>query len=350
MAPGPSEPPDPPEHPGPPEQPLLQLDPSLQKHNDLEVQDDPEQPTEIKEPKNKYLFFNLSNKMIQESKKPFECFEFSKGYKSGLVATATAIGILVVISFGLTPAESKVKGCAYRDLNGVTQDEPCARIEYPCIKHHNGSRAKCPASLLHYNCKSQRKEERQIMYCPYGPEGCTDHLDDCEPCCGSDGCGSSVPKCSEAFPKDTRNKKPTVKVKILMKASNREKSGHDHQAPTVRITYNGENCTLNNMPEMAASATRDPEWIILDSFETLGDCSALDVREPLVKGREEPSEQEVIVQMKLPSNSPVTISSVKLIDGENAGRCWKSTWTGEKWNQQNNVYIQGSPVKFDQMC
>ena len=54
--------------------------------------------------------------------------------------------------------------------------------------------------------------------------------------------------------------------------------------------------------------------------------------------------------MKLPLNSPVTISSVKLMDNKDDGRCWKSTWTGEKWNRQNNVYIQGSPVKYYQMC
>ena len=186
------------------------------------------------------------------------------------------------------------------------------------------------------------------MYCPYGPEGCTDPLDDCEPCCGSDGCGSSVPKCSEAFPKSTRSEEPTVRVNILMKASNRERTSDGHQAPTVHITFEGEMCTLNNLPAMAASATRDLEWIVLDSFETLGDCSTLDVSEP--GGKERSSEQSVTVQMKLPSNSLVTIASVKLIDGKDDGRCWKSTWTEEKWNQQNNVYIEGSPVKFDQMC
>jgi len=316
----------------------------LQQSNDLEAQDG--HSNEIKQTYNPNSTFQFSK---EESKAPFRCFELTKGFQRALVATATAAIILLLVCYLLKPAENKVKGCAYRDLSGVTKDEPCARIDYPCIQHRDGGRAECPASLLHYNCKSRRTEERQIMYCPYGPKGCTDPHDDCQPCCGSDGCGKSVPKCSEAFPKDTGIKEPTVKVKVLMKASNRETIGHDHQAPTVHITFKGENCTLNNLPEMAASATRDLEWIVLDSFETLGNCSNLDVREPLVQEREK-AKEDVAFQMKLPLNSPVTISSVKLMDNKDDGRCWKSTWTGEKWNQQNNVYIQGSPVKYYQMC
>jgi len=342
--------PEPPEQHGAPEQPLLQPDPSLKQPNDLEAQDDLEQANGIKHPNQSLKPNNTFESSKKDPKKSLQSLKFGNWIPSVLAVTAMAASTLVVVWFVLNPAENKVKGCAYRDLNGVIKDEPCARIEYPCKKYVNGERAECPASLLHFNCKSRRKEERQIMYCPYGPDGCTDPLDDCEPCCGSDGCGSSVPKCSEAFPKDTRNEEPTVKVKILMKASNRAPPAHDHQASTVHISFNGENCTLNNLPEMAASATRDLEWIVLDSFETLGDCSTLDVIEPLVQGRVRRSVQSVTVQMKLPSNSLVTISSVKLIDGKDDGRCWKSTWTGEKWNQQNNVYIEGSPVRFDQMC
>jgi len=338
MAPEPSEPLE------PPDQALLQQVSRLQQPNDLEAQDDLKSRNEIKEPKDHSL---QSSK--KDFKKALQRYQFTNGIPSVLVATATAAIILLVLCFVLKPAESKVKGCAYRDLMGVTKDEPCARTEYPCIQYQDGELAECPASLLHYNCKSRRTEERQILYCPYGPEGCTHPQDDCQPCCASDECGKSVPKCSEAFPKDTGIEEPTVTVKVLMKASNREAIGHDHQAPSVHITFNGQNCKLNNLPEMAVSATRSLEWIILDSFETLGNCSTLDVREPVVQEREKASEG-VTVRMKLPLNSPVTISSVKLIDNKDHERCWKSTWSGEKWNQQNNVYIQGSPVKFYQMC
>ena len=228
--------------------------------------------------------------------------------------------------------------------------EPCVKAEHFCLENSNSVRNECPEEYVRLNCrrKGYRKEERLLMYCPHGLDDCVDYNpEECEKCCGTDECGPGMPKCSEAFPETNHKSKVLMKVKI--QSTNKTLNDPKQKGAHVKVSFGSGRCTTGRLPAMGAPASGAREWIILDTAETLGTCRDLDVRED-TEITDKNNAALVSLKVKLPLNSLISVSSVKLIDAEDHQRCWKAKWKGGKWNQQTNEYVEGNSIDFDRMC
>jgi len=228
--------------------------------------------------------------------------------------------------------------------------EPCVKAEHLCIENRNSVHNECPEEFVRFNCprKGYVKEDRILMYCPHGLDDCVDDKpEECEKCCGTDGCGPGMPKCSEAFPETNYKSKVLMKVKI--QATNITRTDPEQEGAQVKVSFGSQSCTTGRLPAMAAPASGEKEWIILDTAKTLGSCRDLDVRKG-TEIRDNRNAALVSLKVKLPLNSRISVSSVKLIDAEDDQRCWKAKWKGGRWNQRTNEYVEGNSIEFDRMC
>merc|ERR1712228_429378 len=100
----------------------------------------------------------------------------------------------------------------------------------------------------------------------------------------------------------------------------------------LSLKYKGMECTTGVLPTDIPiddhNAPTHKSEIIIDSRRVLGGCWNVDVSS---------GEETMIMKLKLPPNSPIAVSKVRVIDESNTSRCWTSYWS----NKQSNQWVEG---------
>ena len=118
--------------------------------------------------------------------------------------------------------------------------------------------------------------------------------------------------------------------------------GGVEQIAQLSLKYKGMECTTGVLPTDIPiddpNADTHKSEIIIDSRRVLGGCWNVDVSS---------GEETMIMKLKLPPNSPIAVSKVRVIDESNTSRCWtsyrrnKDSWTN--YNLQNNQWVEDKP-------
>ena len=105
------------------------------------------------------------------------------------------------------------------------------------------------------------------------------------------------------------------------------------QTAHITLKYKNKRCTTSVLPtDIPASTTK--HTIQLDTQGALGDCWNFDVSS---------GEDKMVIELKLPANSPIAVSKVKVFDQSNTARCWTSYWRNKDSNykKQTNQWVVG---------
>merc|ERR1712107_827744 len=78
------------------------------------------------------------------------------------------------------------------------------------------------------------------------------------------------------------------------------------------------------------------QLIVLSTKAELGSCWDEDISQ---------GSDPMTIKLKLPSGSPIVVSSVRVYDEVDNSRCWKSDWRNRysNYNQQTNDWVDGHP-------
>ena len=111
----------------------------------------------------------------------------------------------------------------------------------------------------------------------------------------------------------------------------------NRQTAHIRLTYKGKQCATSALPTdipIIDLNTPAPVIIRLDTQGALGDCWNEDIST---------GQEKMIMDLKLPSNSPIAVNRVMVIDENNHQRCWTSYWRTKdsNYNTQNNQWVRG---------
>jgi len=243
----------------------------------------------------------------------------------------------------------RFKGCLAVDSSGELITAGCYFVPLQC--RGNG----CPGSHVFYTCTYNTTPEQPgyrgcvyILLCSTMTSNrCAIHSEAtatrCEQCCISDDCGSRMPKCSESIGgTDYSTRKLTMKLN-LKKESDRNEYEYDNSGAHIRLTYKGRTCSTGVLPTaLPSDNTTLRQTIKAETMDVLGECWGHDV-----SGGDEDTMK---IKLKLPINSPISASKVKVIDQDNPLRCWTARWKENNNNQQNNKWIQGTQPYFDDDC
>ena len=77
-------------------------------------------------------------------------------------------------------------------------------------------------------------------------------------------------------------------------------------------------------------------------MSVLGTCWGLDV------SGGDPNRMKI--KLKLPNDSPISVTKVMVIDAVKNDRCWTARWKDDNYNKQNNQWIEGTDLDFDPFC
>ena len=114
--------------------------------------------------------------------------------------------------------------------------------------------------------------------------------------------------------------------------------GGVEQIAQLSLKYKGMECTTGVLPTDIPiddhNAPTHKSEIIIDSRRVLGGCWNVDVSS---------GEETMIMKLKLPPNSPIAVSKVRVIDESNTSRCWTSFWRNKdsNFNKQTNLWVEG---------
>ena len=114
-------------------------------------------------------------------------------------------------------------------------------------------------------------------------------------------------------------------------------NGH-RQTAHIALKYRNKQCTTSVLPtDLSNGGFANPStWttVTLDTQGALGDCWSLDISS---------GAEKMVMELKLPRNSPIAVSTAQVIDESNPSRCWNSYWRDEdsNYNKQNNQWVAG---------
>jgi len=218
--------------------------------------------------------------------------------------------------------------------------------------------AGCPATHVYYTCSNNLNVNGQtIVGCEYillcstlDNNRCAVHSEStavrCEQCCISDYCGDHMPKCSLSeggVAVDVTTRKLTLKVNIIKFKADRgdypEVNGL-RQTAHIKLSYKGKECITSVLPTDIPILNLNnppPVTVFLDTQGALGECW----NENVSTGQE-----KMIMDLKLPPNSPIAVNKVQVIDENNKQRCWNSYWRNQdsNYNKQNNQWVRGKAI------
>ena len=111
----------------------------------------------------------------------------------------------------------------------------------------------------------------------------------------------------------------------------------DSQTAHIRLKYKNKECMTNVLPtDIPITSLTEPHFITmrLTTRGLLGDCWNLDVSS---------GSDKMVIKLKLPVNSPIAVSKVKVIDDRDHNRCWTSYWrdSDSNYNKQSNQWVVG---------
>jgi len=221
----------------------------------------------------------------------------------------------------------------------------------------------CPATNIFYHCRPNpnhviRTCEYILMCATITDNRCIIHSTStnitCDICCTSDNCdqagGRGLPACSaERGVEDTSTRK--LQMIVTIKRFEQYRSDYPRSAAGVEqgaqisLEYHGKTCTTSVLPtavpwrckKNANSCTKSAfQNIHLNTKATLGSCWDEDISQ---------GSDPMTIKLKLPSESPIVVSSAIVFDESDESRCWKSDWRTRysNYNQQTNDWVTGNP-------
>jgi len=243
------------------------------------------------------------------------------------------------------------------DDNQLTSGS-CFWVEVNCER--NGG---CPATNIFFHCRdnsgpSYRSCEYILMCSTVTDNRCIIHSRatgvTCDMCCSTDNCAKGktrgLKKCSAARGiEDASTRKLTMKLGIrrfeqYRQDYSRSATGYE-QGAQILLEYRGRSCLTSFLPTAIPwrCKTREepcPEsknqLIVLSTKAELGSCWDEDISQ---------GSDPMTIKLKLPSGSPIVVSSVRVYDEVDNSRCWKSDWRNRysNYNQQTNDWVDGHP-------
>ena len=111
----------------------------------------------------------------------------------------------------------------------------------------------------------------------------------------------------------------------------------------IALRYQGRQCATSIIPTALPKPDETTHSLILDTPGVLATCWGFDISR---------GEDMMEIHLMLPQNSPIAVSRVVVYDSRNATRCWTARWRSRdgNYNKQNNQWVAGSRLKFDDDC
>jgi len=213
----------------------------------------------------------------------------------------------------------------------------------------------CPFSHVYFYCRTITETFEYILMCStFTDNRCINHSTStdviCDTCCSSDNCDQpgGLPACSaKRGVEDTSTRK--LQMIVSMKRFEQYRSDYPRSAAGVEqgaqisLEYHGKTCTTSVLPtavpwrckKNANNCTESvPQKVHLNTKATLGSCWDEDISL---------GSDPMTIKLKLPSGSPIVVSSVRVYDEADESRCWTSDWRScfGNYNQQTNDWVDG---------
>jgi|ERR1719470_3872 len=248
---------------------------------------------------------------------------------------------------GLLSVSHRVKRgprCLAMDSSGQLIGSGCMWVSLSC--KGNG----CPGTHVYYTCRNNnvpgqtgfRGCEYILLCSTMNNARCAVHSEStavrCEQCCISDDCGTHMPKCSSSNGGvNTSTRKLTMKINMKKESPSID---YENEGAHVSITYNGEATSTGILPATLPDAG-ETQTVKAETMGVLGTCWGHNISGG--------NPDTMKIKLKLPQNSPISVSKVVVID-DDALRCWTARWKGGNNNKQNGKWIEGTNLYFDDDC
>ena len=133
-----------------------------------------------------------------------------------------------------------------------------------------------------------------------------------------------------------------MQVKMIRENENVD---YDTRYPgaSIILHYSGQSCSTGLLPtSLPPSPYPRSHTINLETMEVLGTCWGLDLSGGDIGNMR--------MELKIPPNSPISVSKVKVKDSKNPHRCFTARWRGSDNNKQEDVFVTGSDQGFYDDC
>ena len=279
--------------------------------------------------------------------------EIQRDYKNGDVLMTEED----ILPEGLNSVSRRVKRgprCLAIGSDGQLIDSGCAWVHLTCQ-----TTLGCPGTHVYYTCKNDnvpgvagyRGCEYILLCSTMNNNRCAVHSEStavrCEQCCISEDCGPRMRKCSASRGGvDTSSRELTMKINMKKESTQVE---YEDDGAFISLQYKGKECSTSilptALPPLPATAVRRSQTIRVDTKNVLGSCWGFNLSG-------EGDENGMKIELKLPHNSPISVSKVRVFDEQNPSRCWTAKWKQSygNHNQRNNQWIQGKKLSFDDDC
>jgi len=253
--------------------------------------------------------------------------------------------------------------CLRLQDNGQLAESGCMWVSFMCERSQG-----CPATHVYYTCRNNprangrriRGREYILLCSTLNNDRCAVHSEAtdlrCEQCCISDNCGPRMRKCSSSDggqSVDVSTRKLRLKVNIVK--FDRHRGDYPKRVVTlgsrpgetrietepaqILLKYKNMICVTSALPtDIPDTSYGRPKrhTLRLDTQGVLGGCwNDIDISS---------GSEKMEMYLKLPRNSPVAVSKVRVIDESNNSRCWTSYWRDDpdqNYNQQTNQWVAG---------
>eukprot|EP00092_Neocalanus_flemingeri_P020586 GFUD01022303.1.p1 GENE.GFUD01022303.1~~GFUD01022303.1.p1 ORF type:complete len:448 (-),score=75.38 GFUD01022303.1:384-1727(-) len=250
---------------------------------------------------------------------------------------------------GLNNVSHRVKrntGCLALDNDGRLVDSGCLFHAVDCPEN-----SPCSAQFIYQICARRTNGysgcEFVLLCSTISGAQCIVHTTSseyrCRPCCANVNCGDKLPQCSEnVIGEDTTTRTLYMKMKMKKELTAVE---YETNGAQIKIKYKGAVCETAAIPTAMSCIIDDPlckRKMMFDTRAVLNNCWNLNIADDASTDPE-----DMIIQVKLPVSSPISISKVIVIDDKNRSRVWSAKWRDSNNNRQNNVWITGTGLDFD---
>ena len=110
---------------------------------------------------------------------------------------------------------------------------------------------------------------------------------------------------------------------------------------SIRLHYKGQSCSTGVLPTSLPAFARS-QTVNLETRDMLKSCWLLDISGGDV--------ESMRMELRVPPNSPISVSKVKVIDDTDPSRCWKARWRNSNHNKVHVLVVNGTDLDFDDDC
>ena len=145
-----------------------------------------------------------------------------------------------------------------------------------------------------------------------------------------------------------RNKELEIEIKRDKMKRENDNDDYGDVGASIKLEYKGQSCETGILPtsipklSSASQPRRLSQTIHLESMGALGNCWAgLDLSGNV---------EDMKIDLKIPLDSPISVSRVTVKDSKNPNQCWWARWRGSNNNKQENRFVTGTSNDFDDDC